>query len=133
MHSKKLPFNIGNQINSEIKTPNTGTVTRVKRLLTLACHFDKILAENPNVSQNMLSSLLPITRARLTQILNLNFLSNNIKNEIMNLPNTLKGKDRISTKSVIIISQELDWNVQNELWERLKIQKYHLPHHQMMK
>ena len=123
MHSKKLPFNIGNQINSEIKTPNTGTVPRVKRLLALACHYDKILAENPNISQNKLASLLPITRARLTQILNLNFLSNHIKNEIMDMPNTFKGKDRISTKIVVKISQELEWDVQNEMWEKLKIKK----------
>ena len=100
-----------------------GTVPRVKRLLALACHYDKILAENPNISQNKLASLLPITRARLTQILNLNFLSNHIKSEIMDMPNTFKGKDRISTKIVVKISQELDWNVQNEMWEKLKIQK----------
>ena len=119
MHSKKLPFNISNQINSEIKTVNIGTVPRVKRLLALAYHYDKILAENPNISQNKLASLLPITRVRLTQILNLNFLSNHIKNEIMDMPNTFKGKDRISTKIVVKISQELDWNVQNEMWEKL--------------
>ncbi len=107
MHSKKLPFNIGNQINSEIKTVNIGTVPRVKRLLALACHYDKTVVENPYVSQNMLVSLLPITRVRLTQILNLNFLSNHIKNEIMDMPNTFKGKDRISTKIVVKISQEL--------------------------
>ena len=123
MHSKKLPFNIGNQINSEIKTVNIGTVPRVKRLLALAYHYDKILAENPNISQNKLASLLPITRARFTQILNLNFLSNRIKNEIMDMPNTFNGKDRISTKIVVKISQELDWDVQNEMWERLKINK----------
>jgi len=41
----------------------------------------------------------------------------------MNLPNTLKGKDRILTKIVIIISQELDWNVQNERWDALKQEK----------
>jgi len=123
MHSKKLPFNIGNQINSEIKTPNTGTVPRVKRLLALAYHFDNILAENPKFSQNKLASLLPITRVRLTQILNLNFLSNHIKKEIMDMPNTFHGKDRISTKIVVKISQELDWDVQNEMWEKLKIKK----------
>ena len=87
--------------------------------MALAYHYDKILAENPNISQNKLASLLPITRVRLTQILNLNFLSNHIKNEIMDMPNTFKGKDRISTKIVIKISQELDWNVQNEMWEKL--------------
>ena len=123
MHSKKLPFNISNQINSEIKTVNIGTVPRVKRLLALAYHYDKILAENPNISQNKLASLLPITRARLTQILNLNFLSNHIKSEIMDMPNTFKGKDRISTKIVVKISQELEWDVQNEKWERMKIKK----------
>jgi len=97
MPSKKLPFNLGNQINFEIKTPNTGSIPRVKRLLALAYHYDKILAENPDVSQNMLASLLPITRARFTQIFNLNFLSNHIKSEIMDMPNTLHGKDSIST------------------------------------
>jgi len=32
-------------------------------------------------------------------------------------------KDKISTKIVIKISQEFDWNVQNEMWEKLKIKK----------
>ena len=49
----------------------------------------------------------------------LTFLSNHIKNEIMNLPNTLKGKDRISTKAAIKIAQEPDWEIQNERWEKL--------------
>jgi len=39
------------------------------------------------------------------------------------MPNTFKGKDRISTKIVIKISQELDWNVQNKMWEKLKLEK----------
>lgn len=119
----KLPFRIGNQNTTHNELPNSGSIPRVKRLLALAYHYDRILAENPNVSQNMLASLLPITRARFTQILNLNFLSNRIKSEIMNLPNTYKGKDRISTKAAVKISQELDWVVQNEMWEKLKLKK----------
>lgn len=123
MPSKMLPFRIGSQEITKIELPNTGSIPRVKRLLALAYHYDKILAENPNVSQNMLSSLLPITRVRLTQIFNLNFLSNRIKTEIMNLPNTIKGKDRISTKAVVKISQELDWERQEEMWVKLKLEK----------
>jgi len=119
MLSKKLPFRIGNQKNTYNELPNSGSIPRVKRLLALAYHFDNILAENPNISQNMLAYLLPITRARLTQILNLNFLSNHIKNEIMNLPNTIKGKDRISTKIVVKVSQELDWERQEEMWGKI--------------
>ena len=122
MPSKKLPFRIGNQIAINNEVPNTGSIPRVKRLLALAYHYDKTVVENPYVSQNKLASLLPITRVRLTQILNLNFLSNHIKNEIMDMPNTFKGKDRISTKIVVKISQELDWNVQNEMWEKLSEQ-----------
>jgi len=41
----------------------------------------------------------------------------------MNLPNTLKGKDRISTKAAIKISQEPDWEIQNELWDALNQEK----------
>jgi len=123
MLSKKLPFRIGNQKTTYNELPNSGSIPRVKRLLALAYHYANILAENPNISQNKLASLLPITRARFTQILNLNFLSNHIKNEIAHLPNTLKGKDRILTKIVIKISQELDWEIQNELWDALKQEK----------
>jgi len=120
MPSIKLPFRIGNQKAKHNELPNSGSIPRVKRLLALAYHYDRILAENPKMSQNMLSSLLPITRARLTQIMNLNLLSTRIKNEIMNLPNTTKGKDPISTKSVIIIVQELDWERQEEMWKKMK-------------
>jgi len=120
MNSIKLPFRIGNQKTTHNEMPNSGSIPRVKRLLALAYHYDRILAENPKMSQNMLASLLPITRARFTQILNLNFLSNYIKKEIMNLSNTIKGKDRISTKIAIKISQKLDWNRQNEMWEKMK-------------
>jgi len=34
----------------------------------------------------------------------------------MNLPNTTKGKDPISTKSVIKIGQELHWEKQETMW-----------------
>lgn len=115
-----LPFRICNQKQKNVELPDTGNIPRVKRLLALAYHYDRILAENPNVSQNMLSSLLPITRARFPQILNLNLLSNRIKTEIMDLPNTMNGKDRIPTKIAIKISQKLDWYRQNEMCEKMK-------------
>ena len=37
----------------------------------------------------------------------------------MSLPNTMKGKDRISTKVAVKISQEFDWERQEEMWGKI--------------
>jgi len=41
----------------------------------------------------------------------------------MSLPNTMKGKDRISTKAAIKISQEPDWEIQNVRRDALNQEK----------
>jgi len=41
----------------------------------------------------------------------------------MDMPNTFKGKDRISTKAAIKISQEPHWEIQNERWDVLRQEK----------
>jgi len=75
----------------------------------------KFCCKKKLVGKVVTSSWIPTVNSSSNKYL-INFLSNHIKTEIINLPNTTKGKDPISTKSVIKIGQELHWEKQETMW-----------------
>jgi hypothetical protein len=63
-----------------------GPVPRVARLLALAHHFERLLAEGIVRTQGELAELAGVTRPRVTQILNLLLLAPDIQEELLFLP-----------------------------------------------
>lgn len=59
-----------------------------------------------------------VTRARLTQIMNLLCLAPDIQEEILFLPATERGRDAITEKQLRPIAALADWRKQRQLWSR---------------
>ncbi len=64
-----------------------------------------------------------VTRARITQIMNLLNLAPDIQEEILFLPRTVKGRDRLREKEVRPIAAVPHWSRQRKMWAKLTAER----------
>lgn len=96
-----------------------GSIPRITRLMALALRFDRLLREGAVQDYAELARLGHVTRARMTQIMGLLNLAPDIQEEILFLPRTVKGRDRISARDVIRIATIMEWAEQSVQWTKL--------------
>ena len=66
-----------------------------------------------------LARLGNVSRARVTQIMNLLQLAPEIQEALLFLPRTVKGRDPIRERHIRPIAAEPDWRNQRRLWKCL--------------
>ena len=93
-----------------------GRVPRVSRLMALAIRFDQLIQDGVVVDQAELARFGRVTRARLTQIMNLLNLAPDIQEEILLLPRTREGRVRVSERHLRPIAAVADWRKQRRMW-----------------
>ena len=98
-----------------------GTIPRISRLMALALRFDRLIREGEVADQADLARLGNVTRARVTQIMNLLSLAPDIQEAILFLPRTRSGRDPIRERHLRPIAAILDWRKQRRLWKRLTL------------
>jgi hypothetical protein len=108
------------QEGTEPKVPDLGRVPRVARLMALAIHMDDLIRRGEVADYAELARLAHVTRARVTQIMNLLHLAPDIQEEILGLPRTKGGLDPIREKMVRPIAAIPDWRRQRRLWRELR-------------
>ena len=96
-----------------------GRVPRIARLLALAHKFDGLLRQGAIANYAALARLGHVSRARLTQVMNLLCLAPDIQEEILFLPPTLRGRDPIHLRQLQAIACLLDWPEQRARWRKL--------------
>jgi hypothetical protein len=70
-------------------------------------------------SYSALATLGHVTRARISQILNLIHLAPDIQEALLYLPPTVRGRDPIILADLMPIAAAIDWRKQRRLWRRL--------------
>jgi len=95
-----------------------GRTPRISKLLALAIKMDGMLQRGEVKNYAELAVLGHVTRARITQIMNLLNLAPDIQEELLNLELTRKGKDTIQTRIAQDIARELNWPEQRTEWKR---------------
>ena len=98
-----------------------GRVPRVSRLMALAIRLDRLLREGVARDYADLARLGGVTRARLTQVMNLLLLAPDIQEEILSLPRTQCGFDPIPERRVRTITSVPDWRKQRRLWREILV------------
>jgi len=97
-----------------------GNVPRISRLMALAIRFQHLIRNGEVEDYADIARLGHVTRARVTQIMNLLNLAPDIQEEILFLPRTVSGRDPITERDVRPIVAEMDWNKQRTMWNRLR-------------
>ena len=112
----------------EGSTTATGKVPRVTRLLALAHKFEDMLASGEVGSMAELSRAGRVSRARLSQIMDLVLLAPDIQDEIMGFIRvTMGSRDPVVMREVQIVVRSLYWPDQRVAWQKLLALRGFLP------
>jgi hypothetical protein len=104
----------------ERKRPaNPGRVPRIAKLMALAIRFDGLIRAGVVRDYAELARLGHVTRARITQIMNMLLLAPNIQEQLLFLPRIEKGHEFIHLRLLQPIAAFLDWNKQRSRWVAL--------------
>jgi len=103
---------------SATHTPEPGSVPRISRLMALAIRLDGLIREGAVRDYAECARIGHVTRARVTQIMNLLHLAPDIQEALLSLPRTVRGKDPVTERQVRCIAGLEDWSKQREAWRR---------------
>jgi hypothetical protein len=100
--------------------PEPGNVPRVARLMALAIHFDALLRRGEVPDYAAVARLGQVTRARMSQIMDLLHLAPDIQEGLLFLPRTQRGRDPITEHDLRPIAAIADWERQREAWGQFR-------------
>ena len=98
----------------------TGRIPRLARLMALAIKFDRLLRTGVVTDQAELARAGHVTRARITQVMNLGFLAPDIQEQILLLPRVTSGRDPLHERDLRPIAALIDWGEQRTCWDELR-------------
>jgi hypothetical protein len=99
--------------------PEPGRVPRVARLMALAIRFEGMIREGVVKDYAELARLGHVTRARMTQIMNLLNLAPDIQEQVLFLPRVTGGRDPIVLRDLQPVTQITSWKRQRKEWIEL--------------
>ena len=123
----KIPFQTttGGRGRKQIVVPKStmpsapAKVPHITKLMALAIRLEHLLATGQVKDQAEIARVAGITRARVTQILNLTYLAPDIQQSILDLEPTTNHVPRFREREVRIIAITANWEKQRRQWKRL--------------
>lgn len=98
-----------------------GRIPRVARLMALAIRFEDLLKSGDVSDYAELARLAHVSRARITQIMNLLLLAPDIQEAILFLEPVERGRDRLKLADLQKVALEVDWGRQRGMCTSLKL------------
>lgn len=102
---------------TSVTDASAGRVPRISRFMALAIHFEELIRNGVVTDYAELARLGHVTRARVTQIMNLRLLAPDIQERLLFLSLTQKGSDEIHLLELQRVAAEFNWLQQRMLWE----------------
>ena len=96
-----------------------GRVPRVARLMALAIRFEELVRMGEVESHADLARLGQVTRARISQIMDLLCLAPDIQEELLFLPHVERERDAVSEHELRTVCAVSDWREQRRRWREL--------------
>src|SRR5262249_44202746 len=95
---------------------NPGRTPRIAKLMALAIRFEGLIRSGRVRDYAELARLGHVTRARITQIMNLLQLAPNIQEQLLFLPRIKSGREAIHLRILQPIAATPDWRKQRRMW-----------------
>lgn len=96
---------------------------RIVKQLALAIHLKKLLDDGVVCDCADIARLTGVTRARISQLFNLNLLAPRIQEDILFMPKIQNGHDPITERDLRSIALEPRWDRQIKEWQFLTQEK----------
>jgi hypothetical protein len=97
-----------------------GRLPRISRLMALAIRFDGMIRQGAVTDQAELARLGQVTRARMSQIMNLLHLAPDIQEELLFLPRIERGRDQIQERHLRPVAMVPAWRKQRRMWASIR-------------
>jgi hypothetical protein len=94
----------------------SGRLPRISRLMALAIRFEQLIQAGKVADYAELARLGHVTRARITQIMNLGLLAPDIQEQLLFLPRIVGGRDPVYLRDLQPIAAEPSWARQRRMW-----------------
>ena len=94
------------------KPPVAGRTPRIAKLMALAIKMQTMVDRGEVRDYAELARLAQVTRARITQIMNLNLLSPALQEQLLFLEPVEGGRDTVTLKGLQAVCLEADWGRQ---------------------
>jgi len=101
------------------KRPPIGRLPRITRYMALAIYYEDLIRKGHVHDYAEIATLGHVTRARVTQIMNLRLLAPDIQEELITLDRVIKGRDSLSLRQFQSIALDNDWKRQRKQWQAL--------------
>ena len=101
------------------KRPPIGRLPRITRYMALAVYYEDLIRKGHVHDYAEIATLGHVTRARVTQIMNLRLLAPEIQEELLTQERVINGRDSLSLRQVQSIALENDWKTQRKAWRAL--------------
>jgi hypothetical protein len=90
-------------------------------MMALAIHLQGLVDSGQVRDYATLAELAHVSRARVTQIMDMTLLAPDIQETLLFLPKIENGRDRINERLLRTIAGEPVWAKQRELWKNTSI------------
>jgi hypothetical protein len=102
--------------DSATASAQAGKLPRVTRLMALAIKFQGMVDQGEVRDYADLARLGYVTRARITQLMNLTSLAPDIQEALLLMPATMKGRDPVSERRLRTVTAVPLWGRQRKAW-----------------
>lgn len=97
-----------------------GRLPRITRYMALAIYYEDLIRQGHVHDYAEIAALGHVTRARVTQIMNLRLLAPDIQEELVSLVRIVEGRDSLCLRRLQAIALESDWKSQRLTFKRSK-------------
>ncbi|MFY7875822.1 MAG: hypothetical protein ACOVQM_10280 [Pirellula sp.] len=105
----------------QLKRPPIGRLHRITRYMALAIYYEDLIRKGHVHDYAEIAILGHVTRARVTQIMNLRLLAPDIQEELITLDRVIKGRDSLSLRHMQSIALDPSWINQRNYWTSLDL------------
>jgi hypothetical protein len=120
-HKKRVGKHIAMVEGPPPTTPERpkGRLPRITRYMALAIYYEDLIRQGHVYDYAEIATLGHVTRARVTQIMNLRLLAKDIQEQLLTMPRLLNGRDTLCLRSLQTLSVEPCWKKQRIAWSQL--------------
>jgi len=96
-----------------------GRMPRITRYMALAIYYEDLIRQGHVHDYAEIATLGHVTRARVTQIMNLRLLAPDLQERLLFLIRIVGGRDALCLRRLQPIALESDWRKQREEWDKM--------------
>lgn len=104
------------EAGTQLEQPTPGRIPRITKMMALAIRLDHLIKTGQVTDQAELARVGHVSRARLTQIMDLNLLAPDIQEEILCLSPSDSSRPAVKERDLRNIAHVLSWLKQRAIW-----------------